>query len=138
MPSRISGRVLCRSSHSLNLLDSLHAILLACPSLTSLFKDGKMSFVERLESRELLSAVNISHGAIIVTGSDGNDALTISPSPGGKKLIINYWEVAHPERPVFKIINSRGIKKIQIDMRGGNDSAGVTIGKLKIRVNIKG
>jgi hypothetical protein len=97
-----------------------------------------MSFIERLESRELLSAVNISHGAIIVTGSNGNDVLTISLTPGNKKIAINYWEVAHMQNPTFKVIKAKGIKKIQVDMRGGDDSAGVSVANLPIRINIKG
>src|SRR5882672_4379119 len=108
------------------------------PRLTSFCKGRDMPFIERLEPRQLLSAVNISGGAIIVTGSNGNDSLTISLSPGNKKIAINYWEVAHPQAAIFKIIKAKGIKKIQIDMRGGNDSAGVGVGKLNIKINIKG
>ena len=97
-----------------------------------------MLLIEQLESRLFLSAVKISHGAIIVTGSNGNDALTISLTPGNKKIAINYWEVADMQHPVFKVIKAKGIKKIQVDMRGGEDSASAGVGKLPIRVNIKG
>jgi hypothetical protein len=108
------------------------------PPLISFCEGRDMFFIENLESRQMLSAVNISHGAIIVTGSNGNDSLTISLTPGNKKIAINYWEVAHMQNPIFKVIKAKGIKKIQVNMRGGDDSAGVGVGKLPIRINIKG
>jgi len=88
-----------------------------------------MSFVERLESRELLSAVNISHGAIIVTHGECD-----AGNANYETDLYQLWTDYNADLPAITGQTQR-IQMIASQQQSTNDRAASTLAQWRIGVD---
>jgi len=97
-----------------------------------------MSFIDSLEARRLFATFDVGSGIIRYSGTVANESLSISPIPTTTTAIVYYYDVAHPDQFVQRIIDFTGIKTIRADCGGGDDSVSILTGGLKIRIFVDG
>ena len=96
-----------------------------------------MHFITPLESRLLLASVNISGGIVNFTGGRLAEQFSLSPVPGTNQFIIMAANFSGAGRPISKMMEGP-VKRVRVDMRGGNDVVVIDTGRYRAQVNVEG
>jgi Ca2+-binding RTX toxin-like protein len=94
------------------------------------FGDGvriSMQFMQSLESRVLFAGLSVNEGVVKCIGTSGPDNFSLTPIPGGDNAIVFFGTQQ-------EVVSLTDIKRVRLDLKGGNDIATINAGKFNVKV----